>query len=64
MDLNQAGMSFFQGGSSSSDRQKSFTADKESSKKSNQKEQDQENIVLPYGGASQVIASSRIDFTA
>lgn len=64
IDINQAGMSFFsQGGSSSSDRQKSFTADRDLSKKSNQKEQEEETFALPYGGASQVIASSRIDFT-
>ncbi|CRK80943.1 flagellar hook-length control protein FliK [Neobacillus massiliamazoniensis] len=65
MDLNQAGMSFFsQGGSSSSERQKSFTADKDLSKKSNQKDKELETVALPYGGAQQVSASSRIDFTA
>lgn len=66
MDLNQANLSFSQGGSSSSQEQRSFTFSQDVAKtqeEADQKEIEKEILSISYGGAAPKLASS-IDFTA
>ncbi|MEH7155089.1 flagellar hook-length control protein FliK [Neobacillus drentensis] len=66
-EASQAGLSFSQGGSSSSSDQRAFTPSQDGTKKqkesTDQKERDLESLSITYGGSPRK-TSSRIDFTA